>query len=244
MIPVMHVTPSAIVHRLGHVKASQPSLFGRILRFVPQIGPPTPVVRRVARSLPPASGRRTAFAVYAARAPVVYEHPQQKLGISPGSWIPVVLRHGITDNDRALVVLHTTAAVHGRDGNLPKSTRLLAHVESARGGRVQLTVSAAVMPDGRRVTLDAVVFDARLAPGLPGFVIGGRRQAVLVAFGHSLAQSADMALGVMAAQGSLASQTLSNAGRSTLGASRSWAAVRRVVYVPAQHAYVQTQKGL
>lgn len=243
MIPVRPVTPTVIVHRLAHVRAAAPPLFGRILQWVPRIVSPAPIVPHVPKSLPLASSRRPAFAVYAARAPIVHDQPQPKLGIRPGSWIPVVLRHGITDNDRALVVLHVTAEVHGMDGSLPKGTRLLARVASARGGRVQLSVSAAVMPDGRQLALEGVVFDAQRAPGLSGFVVGGRRQAVLVALGRSLAQSADTALGMMAAQASLTSQTLSDAGRSTLGVSRSWAIARRVVYVPAQHAYVQTQKG-
>lgn len=236
------VTATAIVQRLAHGDISRPSLLSRILGLVPK----SPVKSRAQKPARLASRKVSpmAFAIYAGHAtPIVYKAADQGLGIRAGSWIRVQLRHGITDSDSALVVLHVLFPVTGLSGSLPPGTRLLAHVQGANANRVQLSVSQAITPDDHSTPLTAIVFDSQFHLGLSGFVMGGRREAALMAFGGSLLASVDAALGMMGAQSSLASQTLSRAGRSTLRAAAPWGPMRHILYVPAQRAYVQLQKG-
>jgi len=242
MVNALPVSTTVTVERLAHAGVSRSSLFSRITGLMPAMpmrSRRTPSVRSRYRSTPP-----IVFAVYANHAvPTVYRPATESLGIRAGSWIVVQLRHGITDYDSALVVLHVMFAVKGLSGSLPSGTRLLARVQATSADRVQLSVSRAITPHDRRIPLAAVVFDRRFQLGLPGFVERGRRKAVLAAFGQSLLASIDTALGMVGAQGSLASQALDNAGRNTLGAVVHWRHLRHVLYIPAQRAYVQMQKG-
>ncbi|MHB8254183.1 MAG: hypothetical protein ACYDEV_10910 [Acidiferrobacter sp.] len=241
MVSVMPVTATALVQRLAHASARRPSVLGRLLGLMPTLPKPT---AQTAPTRPVDHRPAVAFVVYAHKTtPTVSPSAARSFGIRPGSWIAVQLRHGITDSDSALVVLHMAFPVRGQDGVLPAGTRLLAHVEMASRHRVQLSVFEAVTPHDRRIPFDAVVFDSQFHLGLPGFVEGGRRAAVLVALGRSFLESADAALSMIGAQSSLASQVASNTGRNTLGAAFHWRFPRHIVYVPAQRAYVQTQKG-
>jgi len=243
---MLPTTPAAIVHRLAREPSAKATLFGQILRFLPKTLKASNAHAKVAfrHGISPKTRlRRAAFVVYGQGRVVVHVRRGTTLGIRPGSWIAVGLRHGITDQDRALVVLHVLRAVHGSVATLPVGTRLLAHVEAAQGERVQFSVSSAVLPDGVTVPLMGAAFDRRFHLGLSGFVVGGRRASALVAFGRSLVQSAGMALSAMSAQGSIASEAVGAAGQNTLGAVTHWRVPRRIVFIPAQRAYVQTQKG-
>ena len=236
---------ATVVERLAHRRLSVPSVLGRLLRWVPRPMPrsaPGSAVLR--RTHPGVHVTPVAFTIYARRAaPHVYPPAAVGIGLRAGTWISVRLRHGITDSDPALVVLHVIQRIQGQTGSLPSGTRLLARVESASGQRLGLSVFQAVTPDNRLIPIKAQVFDGRFHFGLPAFVVGGRRAAVLVAFGRSFLASADAALGIMSTQGSLASAALGRAGQSTLGATMHWRLTRHVLYAPAQNAYVQTQSG-
>ncbi len=245
MVITMPTHTAAIVERLAHRRPDAPSVWGRLLRWVPR-----PALRQAPVSAPirrpPSAVRATsvAFTIYTRHAtPHVYLPAAAGIGLRAGTWIPVRLRHGIADTDPALVVLHVLRPIEGQTGALSPGTRLLARVESAFGHRLGLSVFQAVTPNNQRIPLKAQVFDVRFHFGLPAFVVGGRRAAVLVAFGRSFLASADAALGMMGAQGSLASAALGRAGQRTLGATMPWRSTRYVLYVPAQNAYVQTQSG-
>ncbi len=232
--------PAAIVRRLVRQSPPAPSLFHRLLGLVDGRRPPEAAPARPA----PRSRAATPFAVARTRAkPEILAVRPAGLGIRAGSWIPVVLRHGVTDLDPALVVLHVRAPVRGRDGVLPAGTRLLGRVEGVRLGRVQVTVTQAVTPRGRSLPIDAVAFGADHGLGLSAYVIGGRRKAALAVFARSVVEGVDTVIGAMGAGSSVTSQALGQVGTNTLNATARWRLPRRILYVPAQQAYVQTQKG-
>lgn len=241
MVTVLPVSSTAIVQRLARAQPADPSLLSRFLRLMP-----TPASQRTApvkKLLPRRQSPVLRFVLFRGPTPPVVSRPKRVfLGLRVGTWIRVALRHEITDRDSAVVVLHVLLPVRGTQGTLPAGTRLIAHVQAATGARVQLTVSEAVTPQDRRLPLSAVVFDRQFRRGLSGFVQGRRRAAVLAAFARSLVSTADTAFSMFDAQASLTSQALGSVGRGTLGAAVPWRAVRRVLYVPAQRAYVQTQK--
>ena len=248
MVNVPPISTTVIVRQLAHTEVTKPPLFSRILGFIPKApmrpGRPGRPIRRATAGPRYRHAPALGFLIYAHRnPPSVYRPTTQTLGIRAGSWIVARLRHAITDTDSALVVLHVVSPVTGLNGTLPAGTRLLARIQAASANRVQLSVTQAITPDDRRIPLIAVVFDSRFQLGLPGFIEGGRRQAAVVAFGQSLLSSLENAFDMVSTQGSLASQTLGNAGRNTLGAVVRLRTVRRVLYIPAQRAYVQIQKG-
>lgn len=242
MVVLSSATPAAIVRGLVRQRPSTPSLFHRLLGLVGG-----GVVRRRAPAVaaaPRVSVRAPLpFAIAQARTkPVILARPPRAFGIRPGSWIPVVLRHGVTDQDPALVVLHIEAPIRGLRAIVPAGTRLLGHVEGARLGRVQIGVSEAVTPSGRIVPFTATAFGTDHGLGLPAYVIGGRRKAALAAFAQSVVEGVDAVVGALEAQSSVASEALGQVGTNTLNAAADWRIPRRVLYVPAQQAYVETQK--
>ncbi len=178
----------------------------------------------------------------AARPPLALSVPAV-LGLRPGSWVAVTLRHELTDQDRALVVFHVRRAVHGRYGVLPTGTRLLAHEDGVRSGHVQFRISEAVFPNGLHIPFSAVVFARDRSLGLRGYALGHRRKTVVAAFARSVVEGADAAIGALSAQSSVTSAALGQVGTSTVNAASRWHLPRRILYVPAQNAYVQTQKG-
>lgn len=236
---------AAIVQRLAHRRPDTPSVLGRILRWMPRLERrPVLASAPIRRPHPTVRATSIAFTIYTRHAtPHVYLPPAAGIGLRAGTWIPVRLRHGIADTDPALVVLHVLRPIKGQIGSLSPGTRLLARVESAFGHRLGLSVFQAVTPNNQSIPLKAQVFDVRFHFGLPAFVVGGRRAAVLVAFGRSFLASADVAFGMMGAQGSLASAALGRAGQRTLAATMPSRSTRYVLYAPAQNAYVQTQSG-
>ena len=245
MVVASPATPAAIVRRLVRQRPSAPSLFHRLLGLVDARAPRPRITQAV---LPPRAPvrRPMPFAVAQARAhakPLILASPAPTFGIRPGSWIPVILRHGVTDRDPALVVLHIQAPVRGLQGVVPAGTRLLGHIEGARLGRVQIGVTEAVMPDGRVVPFAATAFGADHGLGLPAYVLGGRRKAALAAFAQSVVEGVDAIVGAMEAQSSVTSEALGQVGTNTLNASADWRIPRRILYVPAQQAYVETQKA-
>ena len=242
MVVVAPVTPAAIVRRLVRQRPSTPSLFHRLLGLVDARTPRTGVPPAVAAARAPVR-RPMPFAVARTRVkPVILASPPPTFGIRPGSWIPVTLRHGVTDRDPALVVLHIEAPVRGLQATVPAGTRLLGHIGGARLGRVQINVSEAVTPGGRVVPFAATAFGADHGLGLPAYVLGGRRKAALAAFAQSVVEGVDTIVGTMEAQSSVASEALGQVGTNTLNAAADWRIPRRVLYVPAQQAYVETQK--
>lgn len=242
-LPPTHT--GSVVERLARRRPDVPSVLGRLLRWLPRTVPRSaPGLVPVRPTHPAVRVTPAAFTIYTRRAtPRVYLPTTVGIGLRAGTWIAVRLRHGITDTDPALVVLHVVRPIRGQTGSLPSGTRLLARVESASGQRLGLSVFQAVTPGNRLIPLKAQVFDGRFHFGLPAFVVGGRQAAVLVAFGRSFLASADAALGLMGAQGTLASAALGRAGQRTLGATMHWRLTRYVLYAPAQNAYVQTQSG-
>lgn len=245
MVTTMPIHTTAIVESLARSRPDAPSVFGRLLQWVPRkTTPPAPAAKHTQSPHPVARVKPAAFTIYVRHAvPRVYPPAAVGIGLRAGTWISVRLRHGVADTDPALVVLHVTRPIQGQTGSLPPGTRLLTRVESVSGHRLGLSVSAAVTPDNRLIPLKGQVFDARFHFGLPAFVVGGRRAAALVAFGQSFLASADAALGLMGAQGSLASAAIGSAGQRTLGATMHWRLTRYALYAPAQNAYVQTQSG-
>lgn len=245
MVTPVPIHTAALVERLAHRAPHAVSVWGRLLRWVPHAtARPVGPTRHAPASYSKVRVKAAAFTIYARHAaPQVYAPVTVGIGLRAGTWIPVRLRHGVADTDPALVVLHLMRPIQGQTGSLPLGTRLLTRVESASGHRLGLLVSEAVTPNNRLVPLKGQVFDASFHFGLPAFVVGGRRAAALVALGRSLLASADAALGVMGAQGSLASAALGRAGQRTLGATVRWRLSRHVLYAPAQNAYVQTQSG-
>lgn len=245
MVTTMPIHTATIVQRLAHRRPDAPSLLGRLLRWMPRPAQGQAPVSAPARHPHPALRATSgAFTVYTRHVtPHVYLPAGTGMGLRAGTWISVRLRHGVADTDPALVVLHVLRPIQGQTGSLPSGTRLLARVESAFGRRLGLSVFQAVTPNDQRIPLKAQVFDARFHFGLPAFVVGGRRAAVLVAVGRSFLASADAALGIMGDQGSLASAALGRVGQRTLGATMPWRSTRHVLYAPAQNAYVQTQSG-
>lgn len=165
------------------------------------------------------------------------------LGIRPGTWIEVALRRGVTDVDSDLVILHVESPVRGLWGVLPAGTRLLGRVEGEALGRIRVSVSQAVTPGGRRLPFDAAIFGADREPGLPAYVVGGRRKTVVAAFASSVVEGVDALIGSAAAQESAGAAALGQVGTNTLNAAAVWRAPRRILYAPAQQGYVQTQKG-
>ncbi len=232
---------TAVVHRLALARPKSPSPWQRILTLIPK-APST--AKRPAKSAPrgvPQRARGLAFVVYRRHAALaVVGAPAVHLGIRPGSWIAVALRHGISDVDPAEVVLHVRAAASRPETALPVGARLLAHVTGVAGARVDLTVTSVVMPDGRRARFRAVAFDRRFHLGLPGFRENGRRADVVMAFGRSFLASADGALGLAGAQAPWETQALTGGGQGALATLARWR-LRHRVYVPAQNAYVQSQ---
>lgn len=243
MVTTTPIHTTTIIERLAHRPPHAASVWDRLLRWVPRPARIAPAPKPIGR--PSASvSRGAAFTIYKRHAAArVYAPTTVGIGLRAGTWIAVRLRHGISDTDPALVVLHVVRSVEGQTGSLPLGTRLLTRIESASGLRVGLSVSAAVTPHNRVIPLKGQVFDTRFHFGLPAFVVGGRRAAALVAFGRSFLASADSALGIMGAQGSLASAALGRAGQRTLGATIHWRMGRHIIYAPAQNAYVQTQSG-
>ena len=242
MVVVSPVTPAAIVRRLVRQRPSAPSLFHRLLGLVDARAPRPRVPSAVAAPRAPVR-HPMPFAVARTRIkPLILASPPLTFGIRPGSWIPVTLRHGVTDRDPALVVLHIDAPVRGLRGIVPAGTRLLGHIGGARLGRVQIDVTEAVTPGGRMLPFAATAFGADHGLGLPAYVLGGRRKAALAAFAQSVVEGVDAIVGTMEAQSSVTSEALGQVGTNTLNAAADWRIPRRVLYVPAQQAYVETQK--
>ncbi|WP_297364911.1 TrbI/VirB10 family protein [Acidiferrobacter sp.] len=242
MVAPLPVTPAAIVRRLAHQRPSPPSLFHRLLGLVTPRARPIRAFASI-RVLQAPPRRPMAFAIAHGRArPVILASPEPTFGIRPGSWIPVILRHGVTDQDPALVVLHVPVPVRGLRGVLPAGTRLLGRVDGARLGRVQVGVTEAVTPRGRILPFAATAFGADHDLGLPAYVMGGRRKAALAAFAQSVVEGVDAVVGTMEAQSSVTSEALGQVGTNTLNAAADWRIPRRILYVPAQQAYVETQK--
>ncbi|WP_298135414.1 hypothetical protein [Acidiferrobacter sp.] len=242
MVATIPATPAAIVRRLAHERPAAPSLFHRLLGLIGARPARKSMAPRVAAQPAPVS-RAMPFAMVQTRVrPLILARAPAGLGLRPGSWVPVILRHGITDQDPALVVLHVEAPVYGRLGTLPAGTRLLGHVEGARLGRVMIAISAAVTPDGRSLPFAAMVFSAHRDLGLPAYVAGGRRKAALAAFAQSVVEGVDMVVATLEAQSSVTSEALGQVGTTTLNAAAAWRIPRQVLYVPAQRAYVETQK--
>ena len=239
MVTANMSAPTVIVHHLIAERPARPSLFHRLLALTE--GP----ARRPRRpKRPPRAREPLPFAVTASRASaVILPDPPHGLGIRPGTWVAVTLRRGVTDVDSTLVVFHVEASVHGLWGVLPAGTRLLGRVEGPALGRIRVAVSQAVTPRGRRLPFDAAVFGADREPGLPAYVVGGRRKTILAALASSVVEGVDALIGAAASQGSEGAAALGQVGTNTLNAAAVWRAPHRILYAPAQQGYVQTQKG-
>lgn len=231
-------TPTVIVQRLISERPAPPSVFHRLLALTARHA--RPPGRRVPVSRSPAVAP---FVVAPAHGrPVILPDAPHGLGIRAGTWIEVALRRGVTDVDSTIVVLHVESPVRGLWGVLPVGTRLLGRVEGRALGRIRIAVSQAITPRGRHVPLDAAAFGSDRDPGLPAYVVGGRRETVLAAFVSSVVEGVDALMGSAAAQGSAQAAALGQVGTNTLNAAAFGRTPRRILYAPAQQAYVQTQK--
>lgn len=241
MVGIPVLSPTVTVHKLAQMPIHRSPIWARLVSLLPHAPlrqKNTPVVLGVSAS-------RLNFVPYTGRLqPTTWERRSHSLGIAAGSWIAVALRHRVSSDNSAFIVLRVQRSVVGRYGVLHQGTRLLARAQLAIHDRLQLQVVYAVLRDGKRVRCSGVVFDGHRHLGLSGYVEQGRQDAGEEAFGRSLWTSLTDALSLAGANGSTSTDMLATASSQALGQTVIWRSPPKTLYVFPQHAYVQLQHGL
>lgn len=127
----------------------------------PHTGPVAPRARHAspARAVEPSGGLKMVAAPALSR-----------LGIAAGTWIPVILVHGVSSSDPGFAEFRTTRITVGRVGVLPAGTLLFAtKTYNAAVQRLEFSVVEAVFRDGHTQKIQGVVCDRAHRAGLSVF---------------------------------------------------------------------------